>query len=51
MTQAERNREQVPTIAGVMDEFRKVFGPGVQLKWAKENGNELGKNDEQEKRK
>lgn len=38
----QRNRERMPTIAGVVDEFRRVFGPGVRLRYASENGHEVG---------
>lgn len=43
---AERqsNREQYPTLAKVVDEFRRVFGPGVKLRHGVEpDGREVGK--------
>ena len=39
---AERNRAAMPTIAAVLDDFRKHFGPGVRVLYASENGHELG---------
>lgn len=38
----ERNREQFPTIAGVVDQFREAFGP-VRVVHATENGNSVGR--------
>lgn len=38
----KRNRERMPEIARVVDEFRRVFGPGVKLLWAREGGFEVG---------
>lgn len=35
-------REQFPTCVAWADEIRKVFGPGVRMTYAKENGRELG---------
>lgn len=42
---AERaaNRANFPRAAEVLDEFRAVFGKGCQLRWASENGREIGK--------
>lgn len=37
-----KNRERMPTIAAVIDDFRRVFGPGVKLLYAMENGHEVG---------
>jgi len=40
---AKRNRELMPGTAAMVDHFRAVFGPGVRLLWAVENGIEVGK--------
>lgn len=39
---AEDNRSKMPWCAAMVDEARKVFGEGVKVLWAKENGIELG---------
>jgi hypothetical protein len=39
---AKKNREMFPEVGKIVDEFRAVFGD-VKLKWASENGNEIGK--------
>ena len=36
------NRAAFPLTAEIMDEFRRVFGPGIRLVWARENGRTLG---------
>lgn len=42
--QRQQNREQYPTMAKVMDDFRRVFGPGVRLLHGVEpDGREVGK--------
>lgn len=38
------NREAFPGVASIVDELTKVFGP-VKVKWACENGQEVGKRD------
>ena len=38
----EKNRAMFPEAARIVDELRAVFGPGVKLTWAQENGNEIG---------
>lgn len=46
MTQArEDNRAAFPFAASVVDELRAVFGDGVKLIYAAENGREIGKED------
>lgn len=44
MTDAARakNRANFPVSAALLDEFRKHFGDGVKLVYAKENGLEIG---------
>lgn len=40
----DRNRAQFPTVAGMVDEVRKFFGPGVKLLHGQEpDGREVGK--------
>jgi hypothetical protein len=41
--QARRNRAQFPQTASIVDGLREVFGPGVRLEWAEENGGTIGK--------
>lgn len=36
-------RRQFPTVIAFADEVRAVFGDGVKLVYAKENGREIGK--------
>lgn len=38
----EQNRKDFPFAAARMDEARKLFGDGVKLVWAKENGKSVG---------
>ena len=38
-----RNRAQMPLTAALMDEWRRVFGPGLRLRWAREGEHEIGK--------
>ena len=40
---AERNRAAFPDVAQIVDDFRAVFGPGVKVLYATENGREIGK--------
>lgn len=40
--EARRNRDRMPEIAGLVDSLREVFGPGVRVRWASENGVEVG---------
>lgn len=37
------NRAAFPETARMVDELRAVFGPGVALIWAEENGQTIGK--------
>lgn len=39
----EEVRKNFPECCSVADEFRKAFGNGVRLIYAKENGMEIGK--------
>lgn len=40
----QQNRNAFPTVAAIVDDFRKVFGPGVKLVWGREpDGREVGK--------
>lgn len=39
---AEEVRAQFPTCVAWADQVRKVFGPGVRMRYAKEGGRELG---------
>ena len=41
--QRDENRRKFPRVAELLDEFREVFGEGVRLIWAVENGNRIGK--------
>lgn len=38
----EQNRERLPTIAKALDDFRRVFGPGVKVIYAREGEHEVG---------
>ena len=38
----QSNRELMPVVAKIIDEFTAVFGPGIKVLWAKEGGTELG---------
>ena len=40
---AKRNRELMPGTAANMDEFSKIFGDGIKLMWAVENGRAVGR--------
>lgn len=40
--QREANRARMPETAKILDDFRRAFGPGVKLRWARENGIEVG---------
>lgn len=40
--QAAENRRNFPITAGILDEFRAAFGPGVKLINAVENGKKIG---------
>lgn len=40
--QAARNRALMPEFSAVVDEFRRVFGTGVRVLYAKEGGVEVG---------
>ena len=42
----QRNREAMPQTAAIVDEFRRVFGPGVRVLWAREGELEVGKRAE-----
>lgn len=37
-----QNRASFPFTASVVDALREVFGPGVRVQWAKENGFTIG---------
>ena len=39
---AKRNRELMPETAAIVDEYRRVFGNGIKLKWAVENDRTVG---------
>ena len=39
-------RRQFPTVVAFADECRAVFGDGVKLVYARENGREIGKRSE-----
>lgn len=39
---AKRNRELMPGTAANVDEFRKLFGNGIKLKWSVENDKTVG---------
>jgi hypothetical protein len=36
------NRARMPETAAIVDAFRAAFGPGVAVRWASENGIEVG---------
>jgi len=38
----EENRARMPTVTAVVDEYRAVFGEGVRVTYASENGLTLG---------
>lgn len=40
------NRAAFPLTADLLDEWRSVFGPGVRLLWAEEDGKTIGKKPE-----
>ncbi|PTR17483.1 hypothetical protein C8R31_101647 [Nitrosospira sp. Nsp2] len=40
---AEQVRAAFPECVGIADEFRDVFGPGVTLNYASENGRSIGR--------
>lgn len=42
MSARSANRAAFPATARIVDELREVFGPGVRLEWACENGREIG---------
>jgi hypothetical protein len=42
-SQKSRARAAFPTCTAVADEFRAVFGEGVRLTYAEENGNRAGR--------
>ena len=47
MTESEsraKNRAKFPFAANIMDELREVFGDGVALNYAAENGHVVGRN-------
>lgn len=41
--QRQDNREKMPTIAKVYDDMRRIFGPGIKLRHAEENGHTIDK--------
>lgn len=42
MSERSSNRAAFPETAKLVDELRDVFGPGVKLVWAEENGRTIG---------
>lgn len=40
---ARANRAAMPETAAIVADYRRVFGAGVRLLWAVENGRELGR--------
>lgn len=44
----EQNRKDMPEIAKFADEWRAIFGDGIWVRYAIENGKELGKKDVRE---
>lgn len=38
----QQNRAQFPFAARIVDELREVFGDGVRIEWAEENGRQIG---------
>lgn len=42
MSERQSNRAAFPETASLVDELRDVFGPGVKLVWADENGRQIG---------
>lgn len=42
MSNKEKNRAAFPETASMVDELREVFGDGVTLVWAEENGRTIG---------
>ena len=42
MNDKSKNRVDFPNAAKIVDEFRRHFGDGVRLVYAKENGKEIG---------
>lgn len=47
MNTRDRNRDAFPQLAGLVDQFRKVFGDDVKLIAGIENGKEIGKVDDE----
>lgn len=50
MTKEEQraaNRAAMPETAKIVDEYRRVFGDGVRLVWAEENGKLVGQKPEE----
>lgn len=39
----DANRARFPFAAQIVDELREVFGDGVKVEWAEENGQQIGK--------
>jgi hypothetical protein len=40
--QSQRNRADFPYAAEMLAHYRSIFGEGCKLKWASENGKEIG---------
>jgi hypothetical protein len=38
----DKNRALFPFAAQIVDELREVFGDGVKVQWADENGQQIG---------
>lgn len=39
------NRRNFPFTSALIDELKRVFGPGISLVWARENGREIGRKE------
>lgn len=42
--ETQRNREVMPVIAELVEETRQLFGDGVRVRYAKENGRVISRN-------
>jgi len=43
--QAAENARAMPAVAAIVAEYRRVFGPEVKLRWAREGEREVGRKD------
>lgn len=41
----DQNRQTMPIVASLVDNFRDIFGQDLKVTYAKENGREVGKKD------